>query len=609
SNLISFRAPHHTEFDSLDRAHWTVDDWKAVFALVLLFAVMVVASWQRWTQPIVDHGREMNLPARIVAGERLYADVQFLYGPLAPYLNALLYRVFGVSLSILHLAGGICALIVLLTIYWLSRQLMSVAEAACAAGLVLVACAIRFSGNYISPYAYAALYGLVLSLVSLALTVRYWRDERPRWLFGAGICAGLAFTSKWEIALTALSAGILAITLSSLAVRKLLWKDALRFLLPLIAIPAAALGLILQRVPWRTLLGDNHILFSRMPPQLVYFNGLISGIGTLPKSFWYTVSGLGMFALWSGVIVMIGAVGARRSAEGWATLARTGFVLTASGLTFFVLVREIFGLEGDATLLTSVPLVLPLVIVGIVVHLWKVKGRVSKEIGLVLLFAVFAQVSILRVILKVTVSGPYVPFYLPLVLVVVAFLLVSFLPAAVAAPGVLREAVRRTAMFAIALLVIGMAVGSIRRFRTYSTYEVSASRGRFLTQPKIGMPMAEAIKYVAQHTSPEDVLPTLPQTTTINFLAQRRYPFRQEIIHPGFLSDEEGIARLEASRAPLVLVANLLTPEFKDRAFGIDYNAGLWRWINKHYHLVARFDSPESEGAQTAKMLAAYVKR
>ncbi len=596
--MISLRTPAHHEFDSLDRAHWTVEDWKIVFMLAVFFGIMLAGSWQRWTQPIIDHGREMNLPARILAGEKLYVDVQFLYGPFAPYFNALLYRILGVRLAALHIAGGVCAWIILLIIYWLSRQLMGVREAGLTAGLVLVACAVRFSGNYISPYAYASLYGLLLSLVSLAMTVRYWRDERPAWLIAAGVCAGFAFISKWEIALTALSAGVLAITLLSFAVRKVLWKDALRFLLPLILIPATVLTLVLNRVPWDTLLEDNHILFSGMPSQLVYFNSLISGIGGFPRTFWYTVSGLGMFALWFGVISMIGALAARRRAEGWATLARTGFALTASGLIFFVLVREVFGLEGDATPLTSMPLVLPVVIVSLAVHLWKAKGRVSKELGLLLLFAVFAQVSILRVILRVTVSGPYVPFYLPLVLVIVSFLLVSFLPAVVAAPGVLRDAVRSTAILALALLVIGMAAGSIRRFRVHSTYEVSAPRGRFLTQPKIGIPLDAAIKYVEKHTSPDDVLASLPQTTTINFLAERRYPYRQEIVHPGFLSDEEGIARLEQSNAPFVLVANMLTPEFRDRAFGIDYNAGLWRWINQHYNVVARFDSPESHGAQ-----------
>src|SRR5690349_10157542 len=90
------------------------EDRRALLALAALFVAMLIGSWQRWTQPLLDHGREMNLPARILAGERLYLDVQFLYGPFAPNFNALLYRVFGVQLATLKMSGAVCAVLILL---------------------------------------------------------------------------------------------------------------------------------------------------------------------------------------------------------------------------------------------------------------------------------------------------------------------------------------------------------------------------------------------------------------------------------------------------------------------------------------------------------------
>src|SRR5215470_10367849 len=89
-------------------------------AIIILFFMMLVASWQRWTQPLIDHGREMNLPSRILAGERLYTDVQFLYGPFAPHFNALLYGIFGIHLSVLKASGAVCAILILLMIYRLA---------------------------------------------------------------------------------------------------------------------------------------------------------------------------------------------------------------------------------------------------------------------------------------------------------------------------------------------------------------------------------------------------------------------------------------------------------------------------------------------------------
>src|SRR5215470_12333514 len=150
-------------------------------AIIILFFVMITASWQRWTQPLIDHGREMNLPARVLAGERLYSDVQFLYGPFAPHFNALLYRVFGIHLSVLKVSGAVCAILILLMIYRLARALMSEWESFLVTSLALVACALKSTANYIQPYAYAALYGLVFALGSLVATVCYVkRRSNPR---------------------------------------------------------------------------------------------------------------------------------------------------------------------------------------------------------------------------------------------------------------------------------------------------------------------------------------------------------------------------------------------------------------------------------------------
>src|SRR5262245_8115647 len=122
-------------------------------AIIILFFMMLVASWQRWTQPLIDHGREMNLPSRILARERLYTDVQLLYGPFAPRFNALLYRSFGIHLSVLKASAAVCAILILMMIFWLAGTLMSDWESFLIAGLALAICALKSTANYIQPYA------------------------------------------------------------------------------------------------------------------------------------------------------------------------------------------------------------------------------------------------------------------------------------------------------------------------------------------------------------------------------------------------------------------------------------------------------------------------
>ncbi len=149
-----------------------------LLTVALAFLLMIIGSWQRWTQPMIDHGREMNVPARILSGERLYLDVQCLYGPFASYFNAFLYKTFGIRLAVLKGSGAVSAALILLLMYMIARQLLGPWESALVAGLILVLCAIKSTANYLQPYAYAALYGLVFSLASLLATILYKRTQR-----------------------------------------------------------------------------------------------------------------------------------------------------------------------------------------------------------------------------------------------------------------------------------------------------------------------------------------------------------------------------------------------------------------------------------------------
>src|SRR5512138_420325 len=115
--------------------------WLLITAASL--AAGLTASWQRWGNPLVDCGREMNQPLRLLAGEGLYGDVSHIYGPLAPYLNALLYALFGARLATLTAHGLLATVVILALTYWIARQLMGRAAATAAALGVTWLCALK----------------------------------------------------------------------------------------------------------------------------------------------------------------------------------------------------------------------------------------------------------------------------------------------------------------------------------------------------------------------------------------------------------------------------------------------------------------------------------
>lgn len=578
------------------------EDRFALLALAILFVVMMAASWQRWTQPLLDHGREMNLPTRILAGEHLYSDVQFLYGPFAPHFNALLYKIFGIHLGTLKVSGTICALLILLGIYWLSRQLMSAWESAAVTGLVLVICAIKSTANYIQPYAYAALYGFLFSLSSLVCTVRFVQTRQAKLMAWAGFFAGLSLISKPEIALAGWAAAAAVLLVESLAARKALGREALNFVLPVIVILAASYGFILSRTPLSVLLNDNHVLFTNMPPQLVYFNRHISGLAKLPMSLWFSLTGIAVFGVWAGACAMVGAALSFRRQNWLQSLRLSALVLLISAVLRESAIKFL-KVPDDVTPFASAIFALPVVIGIIGWRIWKAwrNGQtISLEQRILLALTVFSLFSILRALLNVTTTGPYTPFFIPTLIVVFLYFLFRSAPVFLATSPQVRSNVRCVAVGLIVLLVIGLGINSARRFRKINTFEVSSARGSFITLPEIGEPLQAAIRFAEEQTKPGDYVLTLPVATTINFLAARPYPLREEIVHPGFLTDEkefDAIERIKARKVPLVLVANLITSEFRDRVFGADYNKELMRWITENYHLVKRFESHRRQGA------------
>src|SRR5439155_1755159 len=83
----------------------------------------------RWADPLVDFGRELYVPWQLVRGRVLYADVAYLNGPLSPYLNALWFRLFGISMRTLVLCNaGILGIVIVL----LHRLLEPVSDASSA---------------------------------------------------------------------------------------------------------------------------------------------------------------------------------------------------------------------------------------------------------------------------------------------------------------------------------------------------------------------------------------------------------------------------------------------------------------------------------------------
>lgn len=178
--------------------------------LALYFFILLVWSWRKWPDVLVDFGRELYVPWQISVGKVLYQDIAHLFGPFSQYFNATLFYLFGPSYLVIIIANAIILAILLILIYSMFKR-------ACSEWAAFIACGVIISifsfsqyvriGNYnfISPYAHEATHGTLLALLMIHQQWRFYVKNQKRNLVLAGFFLGVIFLTKIEILVSALA--------------------------------------------------------------------------------------------------------------------------------------------------------------------------------------------------------------------------------------------------------------------------------------------------------------------------------------------------------------------------------------------------------------------
>jgi hypothetical protein len=549
-------------------------DARAGLLLSVAFLVTLAVTWQRWGNPLIDCGREMNEPLRLLRGERLYADVAHYYGPLAPHLNAGLYRLFGPSLSTLYAAGIAATALILALTYALARLLLGASGATVATLSVMWLCAFSPGGNYILPYAYAATYGLLLSLAALLLTLRALKGRALPLLAAGGFVAALALLAKTEMGMAALGAGALAAVLGRHRRGACSARLAV-FLAPGLLIPLGVYGLIAKQVGSHALLVEGHLFYQNLSPAIIYFNKGMFGLDRPGLSLLLMLASLTRLLAVALAILWLADRRNAPTSKRW----RNAALLGAGGA---VALSSTVGWSGGPYL------AMPLLLAGLLVHtVWRKWRRLRAGLAwraqVVLVLSVFALLSLARIALRVRSGGSYSSYLLPASAIVFCYLCCRVLPAHVHG----RAGRRLTARVVLALLTLwalGAALTASHRYLTRHTEAIATSRGRILTTPALAQAFRDALALIERRTKAGEFVAVVPEGTTLLFLADRRNPLHEEITVPGFIEDEErAIARLRSTGTRLVLVASRRTSEYGAAEFGRDYARSLAGFIRATY--------------------------
>jgi len=205
-------------------------DRTVIVALSALYWILVALAWGRTGDIGADLFNALTVAFRMESGQRLYQEIQWLYGPVFVYLLVAARAVFGRSVEVLLGLSAALAWIEWMLAYDLARKRLGAGLSV--AVILLLWSQITFSAGIfgrLPPYSPEALLGNVLFLAAVRLL---WPGggERPaawRFLLSSAMAA-VAVMTKFEI-----GAATCAVVGTEAAVQ--LWRDRSRWAVPVLS--------------------------------------------------------------------------------------------------------------------------------------------------------------------------------------------------------------------------------------------------------------------------------------------------------------------------------------------------------------------------------------
>jgi hypothetical protein len=494
-------------------------------------ALMAACSWRKWPDPLIDFGRELYVPWQISSGRVLYQDILSPYGPLSPNWNALLFRVFGVSIMTLvacnfAILTGFTAL--------LYRFFLHTCDRVTAAGTSLVfICVFAFAqylntGNYnfITPYSHEAVHGTVLSAGMIYLLYRFGSTGKLWQAGSSGFCLTLVHLTKPEVALAATAAALLwgllwclhapasrrdklyalGVFSGGLLSGSAAWFVYFRCHMPTAAAARALVGAWMPLVQGGLMTNIFYASGAGFDQPAAHLSQLLSACG-------WTVAVLALLLAFDRFIM------------GFESLRRAASTV----LPVIVFVALLMQPEWVPWQDLGRPLpLLTLMILAAMLWLFMKAGawRESGRYAALAAWSCFALVLLAKILLNVRLF--HYGFYLamPAALCVTAAF-IWLIPTLIGgAPG--RGILFRRVM--IALIAAEMIIHVRLSLNVYEAKTLSVGQGSdaFLAYREeispVGPMLSEALEVLHRHSRPQDTLVVMPEGAMINYLSRHRNP-------------------------------------------------------------------------------------
>jgi hypothetical protein len=574
--------------------------WVGVAIVVVTFILTMTVSWRRWADVLIDFGRELYVPWRIMQGDVPHRDLAVFFGPLSSYVNALWFTLFGPSLVTLALSNA--ALLAMFTtfLYWLVLKVAGLWSAivGCVAFLMVFAFG-HLQGmanyNFICPYSHELPHGTMLGMICIAIVARHFRTGHTMDASIAGIALGLVFLTKSEPFVATLAAvaigwvGQFALRRTHVAVQvKPLFIMGISALAPPVAACIAlATAMPIEQAARATL--GSWVFVGNVPLRELPFYRFIMGTTKPGANLLAMITWTGWIVAALGPAFVVSVMIQSQPARLW--LWST--IVTAVGAAALWWSSDNFAWEHTAR---PLPLIMLVAIVVAGSRLWRNRHHVAVSTPALprLMLLVFALAMLLKMILNARYGHYGFALAMPATVMGIAIVM-DWVPAWLSHRGRAGWLFRAWTLGVIVVWLVAMQRYNL--WNASETIDVGSGADRFEVDATRGEVVNELLTFLESHTPPDAPIAVMPEGVMINYLSRRRNGTAYfNFLPPEMLMfGEQRIADALAANPPdYIALVQRDMPEYGLAVFGRDYGQQMRSWIEANYRPVRSFgEEPE----------------
>jgi hypothetical protein len=583
--------------------------WAARALIIGVAAALTWYTWEHWGSFQIDNGRELYVPAEILKGKLLFRDLWYMYGPLAPYVKALLFRIFGVQLMVLYIFGLALTFGTALVTFEVSRLFrMGIVGSTLPPLLFLVEAFYPFIRNFVFPYSYAASVGTFLGTLCLYYVLSHASEFRPWQLALASVLTGLEILDKQEF-----GAACLALLLFEIAAcywNRRSSRELFRNMLILCSglLPAVAVyGWFVWKTSARTIFIENWISTPGTYFMRTFGKVTLPGQGLrfVPKELLqtaeFTILALAMWALFAIIAVSVIKRLKLRSPTSIAVSAMAA--LTPFWAVAIVLVKlhprdsMHLGLQWLTILIPVTQAAFPKGIFFLVVlfachALWQLLKSPQSEValqesGLCIYACLIAFRQMMELPPDINVCAVF--FNVPAFLVFTILLYKIFRWACRSLDEKRSNIVVGSLLAAETMFLFILFFPNPKLLTT----RLTTDNGSFYTRADVATIFPQIISFMKSHTQNGKDILFIPEPPSLYTFAGMEAPSRWYGLVPGYVSpdqEQQYIDEVAANHVRYVLISNRIVSEYKVPGFAQGgYNPTIYKWIMANYVKVGQF--------------------